>query len=375
MPLERLRLAAERKGFWRKQLSAYNGPVLKSSLHILRAQPLPESPPPVAPPPLEEAPERLGARFTDPRTLLSFVLVAGLIAFALTRARLDYGHTLSVIRQVNPVLYAAAFAAFYLSFAVRAVRWRLLLANAGERGPLPGLWRVLMLAWFANCLLPAKMGDFYRAHVLRRTYPISGSKGLGTVFTERFIDFGLLMAMLVGSGLIAFRSSVPRAFVPALIAGVLLALANVGILLIARFSRGRLTRFLPAAVAGRIRRFTAGLVDSLGPAASLATLLGMTVAVWLLESARLYLVVQALPLHFAVSPPQVIFIALVASLLTTIPALPGGLILVEGGIVAVLAFFGMNPSAGLSVALLDRFVSYWSVIGVGLVVFLLRRRT
>jgi len=375
MPLERLRSAAERRGFWRKKLAPYNRPVLKSSLRVLRAQPLPETPPPVPLPPPEEARERLSARFIDPRTLASFVLVIGLIAFALTRARLDYGHTLSVIRQVHPLLYAAAFAAFYLSFAVRAVRWRLLLANSGEDGPLPGLWRVLMVAWFANCLLPAKMGDLYRAHVLRRMYPISGSKGLGTVVTERFIDFGVLMAMLLGSGLIAFRSRVPRVFVPALAAGVVLALANVGILLIARFSRGQLTRFLPAALAGRLRRFKAGLLDSLGPAASLATLLAMTAAVWLLESARLFLVVHALPLHFTVSLPQVIFIALVASLLTTIPALPGGLILVEGGIVAVLAFFGMNPSAALSVALLDRFVSYWSVIAVGLVVFLLQRRT
>jgi glycosyltransferase 2 family protein len=96
--------------------------------------------------------------------------------------------------------------------------------------------------------------------------------------------------------------------------------------------------------------------------------------VWMAESARLFLVVQALPLHISLSLAQVVFIALVASLLTTIPALPGGLILVEGGIIAVLAFFGLSAESAFSVAILDRLISYWSLIGVGLVVFLLSHR-
>jgi uncharacterized protein (TIRG00374 family) len=141
-------------------------------------------------------------------------------------------------------------------------------------------------------------------------------------------------------------------------------------LLVARLSNGRISRMLPAAIAVRVARFREGLLDSLG---NLPTLFGLTLLVWLLESTRLYLVLQALPLHFSISLSQVIFIALVASLLTTIPALPGGLVLVEGGIVAVLVFFGLNPNAALSVALLDRFISYWSLIGVGLSVFLFSR--
>ena len=98
--------------------------------------------------------------------------------------------------------------------------------------------------------------------------------------------------------------------------------------------------------------------------------MALTVVVWVAESARLYLVIQALPLHLALTPPQVMFIALVASLLTTIPALPGGLVIVEGGIIAVLISFGLTSSEGLSVAILDRLISYWSLILVGLVVFL-----
>jgi uncharacterized protein (TIRG00374 family) len=109
-------------------------------------------------------------------------------------------------------------------------------------------------------------------------------------------------------------------------------------------------------------------------AGRLPLLLGLTVLVWMAESARLFLVVQALPLHVSLSLAQIMFIALVASLLTTIPALPGGLVLVEGGIIAVLVFFGLTASQALSVAILDRLISYWSLIAVGLVVFLLSHR-
>jgi uncharacterized protein (TIRG00374 family) len=317
-----------------------------------------------------ESRERLGARFTDPRTLISFGLVAVIVAIALSRTHFDYRQTLDVARQINLLLYAAAFAAFYLSFGVRAVRWRLLLANAGENSHLPGILRIVMVSWFANCLLPAKMGDFYRAYLLRQTHPISGSKAFGTIVTERFLDFLVLMGLLIASGLISFHNHVPQAFVPALLTGLVIAMGMVAGLLVARLSDGRITRLLPASVAARVAHFREGLIDSLG---NLPTLFGLTLLVWLLESTRLYLVLQALPLHFSISLPQVIFIALVASLLTTIPALPGGLVLVEGGIVAVLVFFGLNPNAALSVALLDRFISYWSLIGVGLAVFLFSR--
>ncbi len=346
--------------------------MLPASLRLHRAQALPREPLPGARGPSPPAPNPLRARMTDPRTLLPLALVGLVIGLALTRTRFDLGQTFGVMRQTRPLPYAAAFVAFYLSVAIRGVRWRLLLANAGERLGLGRVLGMLMLAWLTNCLLPAKMGDLYRAYLLRR-YPISASKGLGTIFTERVLDFLVLMALLIVTGLISFHNHVPRVFLPVLLTGVAVSVAMVAALLLARFSDGLLPRLVvPAGAALRVRRFREGLLDSLG---NLPALLLLTALVWSLESTRLYLVLQALPLHFTVSVPQVMFIALVAALLTTIPALPGGLILVEGGIVAVLAFFGLNPSAGLSVALLDRFVSYWSIIGVGLTVFVFSRKT
>jgi uncharacterized protein (TIRG00374 family) len=326
--------------------------------------------PAAVPPSAAARPESLRERFLDIRTLVSFLIVAIVVAVAVTHAPIDYRSSLRAITQVNLFLYAAAFAAFYFSFVVRAARWEILLRNAGEHCPFRPLLPIILLAWFANCVLPAKMGDFYRAYLLRQRTPVSGSKGLGTILSERILDFLVLMSLLLLSGLVSFHLAVPARFRPALVAGVVLALLLIVGLVALRFVRG-LSRLLPARLQERASHFRGGVVDAFQ--ARIPVLIGLSVVVWFAESARLYLVVQALPLHVDLNPAQIVFIALVASLLTTIPALPGGLVLVEGGIIAVLVFFGLTTSQGFSVAILDRIISYWSLIVVGLLVFLFGR--
>ncbi len=328
-------------------------------------------PAPALPPAARPRPESLRDRLLDIRTLVSFAILAFVLLFVVTHVQLDYRQSLRAIGRTNLALYGLAFAAFYASFLARAARWELLLRNAGESERVGRLLPIVLLAWFANCVLPAKMGDFYRAYLLRQRTRVSGSKGLGTIVSERVIDFLVLMTLLVVSGLISFRLRVPGRFVGALTAGLAISAVLVLGLISLRVTRGRMTHWLPERVRDRARRFTAGLLDAFR--GRLGVLLVLSVGVWVAESARLYLVVQALPLDVTLHPAQIMFIALVASLLTTVPALPGGLVLVEGGIVTVLAFFGLPPSQGLSVAILDRIISYWSLIVVGLVVFLFSR--
>jgi hypothetical protein len=89
-----------------------------------------------------------------------------------------------------------------------------------------------------------------------------------------------------------------------------------------------------------------------------------------MESARLALVVFALGDGGSLGPAQLLLIALVAALLTTVPFLPGGLGLVEAGMVGVLVSVGgLGRNAALSIALLDRSISYGSVVAIGAVVF------
>ena len=109
------------------------------------------------------------------------------------------------------------------------------------------------------------------------------------------------------------------------------------------------------------------------PQKGLPSLLGFTVLIWLFEGGRLFFVTRSLDAH-DVSVSAVIFIALLSSLITTIPATPGGAGLVEGAVTVSLSLFLKDHQLAFSIALLDRIINYWSLIVGGIVLYLISKR-
>ena len=102
------------------------------------------------------------------------------------------------------------------------------------------------------------------------------------------------------------------------------------------------------------------------PVAMLLGLLG-----WLSEVGRLYLVVQATGLEVGIG--LVMFVTVANALLSAVPLTPGGLGVVETGITGLL-MLSLAQSDAISVALLDRSISYVSVIILGIVSLIYHRR-
>src|SRR5437868_14994154 len=107
---------------------------------------------PAAVPPQTAAPRSpLRERLLDPRTLISFAILAVVLFVVFTHVQLDYGASLRAISQTNLAIYALAIVAFYISFVVRAVRWQVLMPNTRESSPFGQLFHLIILASFANC--------------------------------------------------------------------------------------------------------------------------------------------------------------------------------------------------------------------------------
>jgi hypothetical protein len=247
----------------------------------------------------------------------------------------------------------------------------MLLNNAGEDRPAGSLIGIVITSFFVNCVVPAKMGDIYRGYLAKQKLEVPVSKALGTIIAERLIDLIVLMALLLAAGAVVFRTKAPGILIPYVVIGVAVCLAGVGVILVMRAGRGqRVLRHLPEAVFHRYETLRMGTVDSF---ARLPTLLMLTVMVWAAEGARLGLVVFSLHLTGVhLGPSQFLLIALVAALLTTVPFLPGGLGLVEAGMIGVLITVGgVTNSAAVSITLLDRSISYGSLVVVGFVIFVL----
>ena len=308
------------------------------------------------------------ARIFTRRTVVSLMAVAVILALALWRAPIDWGDAWSRIRHANPGLYLAAIVVYYSSFLVRTWRWKLLLRNAGEDRPTMALLPILMVSFFVNCVVPAKMGDIYRAYLARLRQRVVAALALGTIIAERLLDLVVLMTLLLVAGAVVFHDRAPSVLIPYVIAGVAICAAGIGAIAVMRAGRGqRLLRLLPEAVFHRYESFRMGTVDSFK---NLKVLLPLTVLVWAMEGGRLGLVVYALGDGSSLGVAQLLLIALVAALLTTVPFLPGGLGLVEAGMVGVLVSVGgLGRSAAVSIALLDRSISYGTVVAVGAVVF------
>ncbi len=321
-------------------------------------------------PEASEVPPSLSSRLFTLRTVASLAVAVVIVGVAVWRAQINWGAAWDNIRHANLLLYVAALAVYYSSFVVRSLRWQVLLSNAGEKRPARSLVGIMITSFFVNCVVPAKMGDVYRAYLAKAKLNVQVSKALGTIIAERLIDLCVLMALLIAAGAVVFRTKAPGILIPYVVIGVLVCLAGVGVILVMRAGRGqRILRLLPEAVFHRYESLRVGTVDSF---ARLPTLLVLTGLVWAAEGARLGLVV--LSLHLAgvhLGPSQFLLIALIAALLTTVPFLPGGLGLVEAGMVGVLITVGgvSNPVA-VSITLLDRSISYASLVLFGFVVFM-----
>jgi uncharacterized protein (TIRG00374 family) len=152
---------------------------------------------------LEETPQNdaagsppLGRRIFSLRNTVSVFLTLGVLYLVYRQVLgLDWGQVWASLRETSLGLFALAFAAFYCTFAVRALRWKTLLGNVGyghpDGRPMPssfGLTRIMYLSWFANCVTVARLGDAYRGYLLKREADVSFTVTLGTVLAERLLQ-------------------------------------------------------------------------------------------------------------------------------------------------------------------------------------------
>ena len=72
------------------------------------------------------------------------------------------------------------------------------------------LSEIIFLSWFANCIVPAKLGDAYRAYLLKLNAPVSFTRTFGTVFIERILDLFTIAIMGLAAGFWSFRSGLPH---------------------------------------------------------------------------------------------------------------------------------------------------------------------
>lgn len=322
----------------------------------------------------DSPPGGFGQRLKRPQTIISFALAIGIVGFLITRLDIDLAVVWDNVRNANPWLFGLALLIYYSTFALRAVRWKWMLAQAeidsahGYRLPgIPRLGEIMILSWFVNCIIPAKLGDGYRCYLLKRDTGASFSATLGTILAERLTDLVVLFFTMTIAGLIAFHGDLPSQVTHTLLIGVVLIGIGVAAVLGVGFGRDRLQRLVPKRFHGQFETFHSAIFACLRNPLR-PTLISLVV--WALDGTRLFLVAAAL--GAGISYPLAVFVALMAALLTTLPITPAGLGVVEAAVIVVLKLVDMDADMASSIAILDRLIGYWSLIVVGLVIYFWR---
>ncbi|GAC1322055.1 MAG: lysylphosphatidylglycerol synthase transmembrane domain-containing protein [Chloroflexota bacterium] len=325
----------------------------------------------------------IGNRLGNWKSILSFAVAVVVIVIVVVTQKIDPNALWHRLKTINVLLFAGAFVTYYATFPLRGYRWKVLLENAYRRShssavdemTIRGLTEILYISWFVNCVVPAKLGDLYRAYLAKLWVHVSWTKTVGTVMAERIVDILVLSFLLALTGFIAFHDRLGH-ISTILLLGVGLAVAGLIALAAMKTLSSRIRAVVPKRFAEKYVAFEEGTLDSFQ---RLPLLIGTTTLIWTLEGGRLQLVFQSLGLHTgqisSVPFAPMLFFALGTAVLTTVPFTPGGLGLVEAGLLGMMVYLGIPKVDAAAVVLVDRVLSYYSVAFLGFLVYLLSKRS
>lgn len=264
------------------------------------------------------------------------------------------------------------------SFALRTQRWRLVV----EHEPPVRWWsgfRALMIGYLLNNVLPARAGDVARALELGRTEHMSRTKVFATLVVERTADLAFMLALL-SMVLLSYpaipdwlkRAGLAVTAVTAMAMSLLAAAHLLGERLIPWLHR-RLLQRLPVKAAARVQNILASALDGIAGGFRLkhfAGFLTLTVVIWVLEVALVWLIARAIGLDLA--PGNALFVLLLIAIGTMVPASPGFVGTYEFFGVTALGMLQVHGAQALAFVVLLHLVTLLGSTLIGALCFLAR---
>ncbi len=258
-----------------------------------------------------------------------------------------------------------------INYTIRFWRWEIYLRKLDSTIPLVQSIK-LYFAIYVMVITPGKIGEVFKAGILRERFGVVLSKGIPIILAERIYDF---LAVLILAVIGIF-------FWPGSLTGMktgLLAAAGIPILLaLFQNTRVRTTLVSKAARNPLISKYRLGLEDSmdslsvlLSPSQTAFSLVLSTIA-WFCECLGLWVVCTGM--GFPVSIGQALFVYAAGTLVGSLSFLPGGLGGTEATMIWLLGTLQITGATAAAVALLVRLFTLWLAVIIGLLFFLVARK-
>lgn len=260
-------------------------------------------------------------------------------------------------------------AAHYATYPLRGGRWKQWLTRFNGRA---GWGKFALVVFFYNAVdnvVPAKLGDVYGAHLVRINCGVRRSIALGALAFIRMVDAWLVLLAAVLASSVLFSSQLPRSVVWALSGGCLIALLTSCVLTVFLVLHKRPPAWLPEGLYKLVEAFHSGMWPERRQVPAIGL---MTILIWTLEAAWLYWLTLAFDLHFDLV--QVVFLTMVPVLASVFPLTPSGAGVVEVTLYSCLRLLDVTAPVAVSVTVMNRFIDYWLHIGLGALLWAVRKR-
>ncbi len=270
-------------------------------------------------------------------------LLIGAVLLWLSLRSVDLAQAARVFSGVHLGLLLAAVVVGQAANWLRAWRWRRLLRHPPGLG---GVFAAMMIGYFANNALPARLGELARIESLKRRYGTPRGEAFVSIVVEKVYD-GLTLCFALGAVLLVhdfppWVSWVGRAsfvlFAGALAAAALCLRHRPAMLaLLARLARplGRfsapLLRFAESAAEG---------LEQLRRPSALLSGLALSFSVWGVEAISVWILLRSAGLQ--VGPGAALFLIAILGLGMLVPSPPG--------FVGTYEYFGSRALGALAVA-------------------------
>jgi|AntRauTorcE11898_2_1112593.scaffolds.fasta_scaffold01714_5 uncharacterized protein (TIRG00374 family) len=304
------------------------------------------------------------------------------VALALSTQYLDFSAVLDNISRTDPTLLAAATVVYLVSWPLRGMRYRDILAELGFDERIGFLTGAIFISQTGNLVFPARAGDAVRAYVVKARRDIPYPSGLASLAAERVFDL-LTITVLAGAVLLGYAATgdlarVAQSLTGASESGRIAVIVAVGvavvslaavaaIVLSARSNQNRVralvTRFSSDSyadvVAGVLERFVGDVQQVAGDPRAFARVGASSLLIWTLDVVTAVLVLAAFDpgLETATLVTVSFFAVSVGNLAKVIPLTPGGVGLYEAAFTLLVA--GLTPvsaTVALGAAIVDHFL-------------------
>jgi len=260
------------------------------------------------------------------------------------------GESLKMLTEARIQYVILAFLVYLLSVYLFAVRWQRVLYCIGYTLKATDLFPIIFGAIFVNNMTPANRtgGEPLRMFWANKRFGISYTDAFITMLFERLVE-AIPIILLLLYVLYLFPSLeikfLPQKSILTLNSTYLLLLTFLATGVLVWIFRERFIVFLKD-----IQQNWKKLYRSFIP------VLLFSCGVWILDIIRLKFI--ALALNIPLSLYIISAVSILYLLLGLLPVTPGGIGIVEGGLISLLLYFGLPLASAGSFVLLERFISY-----------------